>query len=80
MSRSKKKTKITGITTAKSEKTDKQEANRKLRRKAKEAIPQGKEELPKLKEISNVWSFSKDGKNYNKEMSKKDMRKYFDNL
>jgi len=75
MSRSKKKTKITGITTAESEKEDKQEANRKLRRKTKEILKQGKEELPKLKEVSNVWSFSKDGKKYNKDMSDKEMRK-----
>jgi len=75
MSRSKKKSKITGITTAKSEKADKQEANRRLRRKTKEAVKQGKDELPKLKETSNIWSFSKDGKKYDKEMSEKEMRK-----
>lgn len=75
MSRSIKKTKIHGITTAKSEKEDKQDANRKFRRVIKQKVKSEKTALPELREISNVWSFDKDGKRYNPEMTDKDMRK-----
>jgi hypothetical protein len=75
MSRSLKKTKIQGITTATSEKKNKQEANRKFRRIIKQKVKSEKTELPELREVSNVWSFEKDGKRYNPEMSAKDMRK-----
>ncbi|ARN71168.1 hypothetical protein BST91_05640 [Nonlabens tegetincola] len=75
MSRSIKKTKIHGITSAKSEKENKQDANRKFRRIIKQKVKADKTELPKLREISNVWSFNKDGKYYNPEMTNKDMRK-----
>jgi hypothetical protein len=62
MSRSYKKHPITGMTTAESEKYDKQLANRKLRRKQKNAIRTKKEVLPQLKEVSNNYTFNKDGK------------------
>lgn len=75
MSRSKKKTKIQGITTAKSEKIDKRNANRKFRRVIKQKVKINETELPKLRELSNVWGFSKDGKIYNPEMTDKDLRK-----
>ncbi len=75
MSRSKKKTKIHGITTAKSEKENKRDANRKLRRIVKQKVNSGKTELPELREVSNVWSFDKDGKRYNPEMTEKELRK-----
>jgi hypothetical protein len=75
MSRSEKKTKIRGITTAKSEKENKQEANRKYRRIVKQKVKSKESELPKIKEISNVWSFDKDGKIYDSEMTDKDLRK-----
>ncbi|GAK97481.1 hypothetical protein JCM19294_17 [Nonlabens tegetincola] len=75
MSRSIKKTKIHGITSAKSEKENKQDANRKFRRIIKQKVKADKTELPELREISNVWSFNKDGKHYNPEMTDKDMRK-----
>ena len=75
MSRSKKKTKIQGITTAKSEKENKQEANRKLRRIVKQKVNTQKTDLPQKREVSNVWSFDKDGKRYNSEMTEKDLRK-----
>ncbi|MGG6230487.1 hypothetical protein [Tenacibaculum sp. SDUM215027] len=75
MSRSKKKTKIHGNTTAKSEKENKQDANRKLRRIVKQKVNSGKTELPELREVSNVWSFDKDGKRYNSEMTEKELRK-----
>ena len=75
MSRSKKKTKKQGITTAPSEKENKQVANRKLRRIVKQEVKQGKTEISELREISNVWSFDKDGKIYNSEMTDKELRK-----
>ena len=75
MSRSKKKTKIQGITTATSEKENKWDANRKFRRIIKQKVKSEKTELPKLREVSNIWSFDKDGKRYNPEMTKKELRK-----
>ncbi|WP_298512651.1 hypothetical protein [uncultured Kordia sp.] len=75
MSRSKKKTKIQGITSATSEKANKQEANRKFRRVVKQKVKLGKTELPELREISNVWAFDKDGKIYDSEMTAKELRK-----
>jgi hypothetical protein len=63
MSRSRRKTPVLGITTAKSEKQDKRIANRKLRRAVKQRLgydPDGV--LPALREVSNVWSMDKDGK------------------
>ncbi|MGY6649534.1 hypothetical protein [Wenyingzhuangia sp. IMCC45574] len=75
MSRSFKKNKIQGITTAKSEKYDKQKANRKFRRVVKEKLGSSSEELPQRRELSNVWSFAKDGKVYRLNMLDKDLRK-----
>ncbi len=49
---------------ANSEKKDKQRANRILRKMVKEKLKFGNIDLPKLPEISDVWSFSKDGKRY----------------
>lgn len=75
MSRSKRKTKIHGNTSAKSEKENKRDANRKLRRIVKQKVNSGKTELPELREVSNVWAFEKDGKRYNPEMTEKELRK-----
>jgi hypothetical protein len=75
MSKSEKKTKIRGITTAKSEKENKQDANRKYRRIVKQKVKSNESELPEVREISNVWSFDKDGKKYDSEMTDKDLRK-----
>lgn len=75
MSRSKKKTKIHGITTAETEKSNKQKANRKLRRIVKERLKLKKENLPRLREVSDVWDFDKDGKIYKKNIPKELMRK-----
>ena len=75
MSRSEKKNKIRGITTAKSEKENKQEANRKYRRIIKQKVKSNESELPEIREISNVWSFDKDGKKYDAKMTDKDLRK-----
>ena len=64
MSRSKRKTPITGITTATSEKQDKRIANRQLRRCVKQLLDVDPETevLPLEREVSNVWSMDKDGK------------------
>ncbi len=75
MGKSLRKTKIHAITTAKSEKQDKQQANRKLRRIVKNKLKSGDISLPKIREVSDVWSFDKDGKIYCKDMFKEDMRK-----
>ena len=75
MSRSKKKTPKTGITKAETEKGDKRNANRKFRRKTKVLVKKGDDQFVDLKEVSNVWSFDKDGKQFLKNPTKKDLRK-----
>jgi len=75
MSRSRRKTKKRGITTASSEKRNKRIANRGLRRLVKQKLSNNDEILPALREVSNVWSFEKDGKIYDKNMKQKDLRK-----
>lgn len=75
MSRSSKKTPKKGITSADSEKDNKRQANRTQRRVTKIKIKKGEIELPDIKELSNVWSFNKDGKRYLKNPTPKDMRK-----
>jgi hypothetical protein len=63
MSRSRKKSPAGGITTAESEKGDKQKASRVARRVVREVLarePDGL--LPARREVSNVWTFEKDGK------------------
>lgn len=62
MSRSFKKIAIHGVCSG-SDKQDKTLANRKFRRIVKELLKKNIKNLPtKLKEVSNVWSFQKDGK------------------
>lgn len=76
MSRSYRKNKIIGnVKNADSEKKDKTNANKKLRRLVKVRIAKKTETLPLLKEISNIWSFAKDGKYYWAGMTKKDSSK-----
>ena len=75
MSRSKRKTPVFGHTKSDSEKQDKRLANRRLRRCVKTAITADKEDVPKLREVSDVWSMDKDGKSYWKDAKEKDMRK-----
>lgn len=73
MSRSKKKTPIGGISTSTSEKCDKRYANRAYRRITRalcHTTPPDEEsceelEFPLVREVSDVWSFAKDGKVYN---------------
>lgn len=64
MSRSYKHTTISGITTATSEKRDKQLANRRFRRISKHRVKIDAEPLVDLNEISDPWNFQKDGKRY----------------
>jgi hypothetical protein len=75
MSRSRRRTPIFGITTSDSEKQDKREANRRLRRAVRLALDAGDEVLPHLREVSNVWGFAKDGKRWCAHASPRDMRK-----
>lgn len=63
MSRSRRKTPIIGVC-GKSEKKDKRLANRKLRRMVHVLIRLGDEHFPSIREVSNVWAWSKDGKQY----------------
>ena len=71
MGKSFKKHPFTGVTTAKSEKKDKRITNKKVRHKVKQTLNYIKneeeiEENIKLyldkKDVSDVWSFAKDGK------------------
>ena len=52
------------MTSADSEKQDKRDANRKYRRIVKQQVNNGTVELPGVREVSDVWGFSKDGKFY----------------
>jgi hypothetical protein len=63
MSRSRKKSPAGGITTAVSEKSDKQMASRVARRVVREALARDPDGLlPEKREVSDVWTFAKDGK------------------
>lgn len=75
MSRSRRKNKIRGNTTAASEKQAKLKANRKLRRLTKETLKKNKEIVPLLREVSDKWYFEKDGKKYDPELPIKEIRK-----
>ena len=50
-------------------------ANRRLRRKVKSRLGTGDEEMPLQREVSDVWSFDKDGKAYWSDALEKEMRK-----
>ncbi|MDH3208466.1 MAG: hypothetical protein OEO79_17835 [Gemmatimonadota bacterium] len=66
MSQSRKKTPISGITTAGSEKQDKRIANRRVRRAVKQALHtlEDAEVLPHRRELTNPWTMAKDGKRW----------------
>jgi len=66
MSRSRRHTPIMGVTTAESEKQDKRRANRALRRTVKTVLLKEPEAdvIPTLEEVSDIWSFAKDGRVY----------------
>lgn len=74
MSRSYRHNPIAAIAGSGSEKWDKQKANRKLRKRVKDAIRNNKE-IPLLREVSNVWMMNKDGKMYFGDRHPKLMRK-----
>ncbi|WP_140938339.1 hypothetical protein [Sphingobacterium lumbrici] len=75
MSRSVRKTKIFGITTAETEKQDKRRWNRTFRKVSKKLIRLEKDAPVKLHGVTNVWDGAKDGKKYYRGATKKDMRK-----
>jgi len=75
MARSYRHTPIFGITTSQSEEQDKRLANRRLRRLVRPALSRGDELLPLLRDVSNVWSFDKDGRRYDPRATRKQMRK-----
>jgi len=77
MSRSKRKHKIFGITTAASEKKDKVFHHRKMRKKIKSQIQKGDFEspFPIDNEVSNPWTWDKDGKQYWPDATDKDLGK-----
>jgi hypothetical protein len=77
MGKSRRKTKIFGMTLAKSEKEDKRHCNRALRRKVKSQLSTGDYEtpMPLPNEVVNIWSMDKDGKQYWPDAEEKDMRK-----
>jgi hypothetical protein len=75
MSRSFRKTAKFGVTTAPSEKEDKRLANRVLRRTVRVILDEETEDCPDLREVSNVWSFAKDGKIYWSDAPPKHFRK-----
>ncbi len=68
MSRSFKKTPIQGHSCARSEKQDKRIANRRMRANIKTALASSfdpeADVLPALREVTNVYDMSKDGKSY----------------
>ncbi len=68
MSRSYRKTRILGLVNVRdSQKQDKQFANRSLRRAVRQLIPQMDNEthvLPIVREVSNVYGWSHDGKHW----------------
>jgi hypothetical protein len=77
MSRSRKKTPVRGITSAKSEKADKRDANRALRRRVRATltVDPTPEVVPVSREVSNVWTMAKDGRHYLKNPTLRDLRK-----
>lgn len=62
MSRSRKRLPIAGMTICASEKRDKRQANRKLRAAVRGAMAGSRDVIPELREVSDVWTFGKDGK------------------
>ncbi len=64
MSRSKKRTPFWGFSSARSEKQDKRDYNRRYRRVSKQFLRVYPEcdVMPHLREYSNPWAMSKDGK------------------
>lgn len=76
MSRSRKKTKIHGITTAESEAVDKRIWHKRLRARERDRLISDPESEPTLEnDVSGVWDMAKDGKKYWADMPSDMMRK-----
>ncbi len=75
MSNSKRKHPILPNCSAVSEKAEKKQANRKLRRLVREKLSDSNYELPNLKEIADNWNWSKDGKSYREDLTNKQLTK-----
>lgn len=76
MSRSRKKTKIHGITTAESEAEDKRIWHKRMRARERDRLITDPESEPTHKnEVSSKWTMAKDGKGYWSEMPKELLRK-----
>lgn len=74
MSRSKRKTKIFGITCAASEKIFKRQEHSRERSAVRDALNSDKD-TPHPKKFGNRWAGPKDGRQYWRNANKKDMRK-----
>lgn len=74
MSRSRRKTPIFGITTAKSDKAFKQREHRRERTAVRVSLAVGVD-IPGAKAFGNPWASEKDGKRYWRAAGLKDMRK-----
>jgi hypothetical protein len=63
MSRSRKKTPVRGVTGARSEKTDKRQVNRALRKSVRKALLDDPDRLlaADRREVRDVWEMAKDG-------------------
>jgi hypothetical protein len=64
MSRSRKHSPVSANACARSEKWDKQHANRRLRQVNRVLIKKEVEPLKELEEVSDVWTFNKDGRTW----------------
>ena len=64
MSRSFKRTPIAGIATGASDSQGKRQANSSLRSRTRDALGMEQDVMPLLREVSNVYSFPKDGKRW----------------
>jgi hypothetical protein len=77
MSRSRKKTPVRGVTGARSEKTDKRQVNRALRKRVRKALLDDPAQpiAPDRREVRDVWDMAKDSKYFLKDPRPKDIRK-----
>jgi hypothetical protein len=62
MSRSRRKTPITGMTTAASDTRGKVLAHRRQRRRVRTALASGRIDVATRRKAGDIWSFAKDGK------------------
>jgi hypothetical protein len=77
MGKSYRRTKIFGHTKSDSEKQDKTFHHRRMRKRIKDQIHKGEfdKPFPMEREVSNVWTWDKDGKHYWKGATDRDMGK-----